>query len=484
MRFIPGREFACQRSTWYRPGLRAVLMMAGGLLALGTALGVSGCAPQLTGSSGALAWEVTDLRVVERSVAGTARDLYTFTLVLQETQGSAVTFTHLEQTVSQPSVNAVGEARHSSMLWKLRPHGELRQPFSFYWYCATGDCPNRQFIAPAPWYNIRLTGTDARGQSVQVEIDVKLPGNPPGPKVGPSLAMSSGTSPTPGMATGQGSGSVPFRNVLNHIWIHAVLNQKEQDTLLLDTGAAQTLITPDTAQRLGISPAPNAPKRPLTVVGGHRVEIPFVQLSTIAVGEAVVEHLQAGVVASFPHAPLADGILGEDFLKHFMVTFNYTTSRLWLEPTGALPALLSTTAPHQERVYGPIPLRVVKNHLFVRALLHQKEPVTLLLDTGASYTMLTPHIAQQLGISPPAHAPRKTLSKADGQQYDAPFVQCEAIAVGEAVVQNLPVGIYEVLPDAPAVSGILGVDFLEHFTVTLDHATRRLWLVSPQAAPS
>ena len=98
--------------------------------------------------------------------------------------------------------------------------------------------------------------------------------------------------------------------------------------------------------------------------------------------------------------------------------------------------------------------------------------------------MLTPHIAQQLGISPPAHAPRKTLSKADGQQYDAPFVQCEAIAVGDAMVENLPVGIYEVLPDAPAVSGILGVDFLEHFTVTLDHATRRLWLVSPQAAPS
>jgi hypothetical protein len=129
MRLIPCREFVCQRPRWYRRALRAGLMIVGGLLALGTGLGVLGCAPHLTGNSGALTWQVTDLRVVERSVAGTARDLYTFTLVLQETQGSAVTFTHLEQTVSQPSVNAVGEARHSAVLWKLRPHGELRQPF-------------------------------------------------------------------------------------------------------------------------------------------------------------------------------------------------------------------------------------------------------------------------------------------------------------------------------------------------------------------
>ena len=43
MRFISGREFACQRPTWYRRALRAVLMMAGGLLALGTALGSPVC---------------------------------------------------------------------------------------------------------------------------------------------------------------------------------------------------------------------------------------------------------------------------------------------------------------------------------------------------------------------------------------------------------------------------------------------------------
>src|SRR4029453_4672235 len=120
-----------EAASWYHRALRVVLLMVAGLLALG----VPGCAPQLTGNSGALTWEVTDLRIVERSVAGTARNLYTFTLVLQETQGSAVTFTHLEQTVSQPSVKAVGEAQYSAVLWKLRPHGELRQSFSFYWYC-------------------------------------------------------------------------------------------------------------------------------------------------------------------------------------------------------------------------------------------------------------------------------------------------------------------------------------------------------------
>jgi predicted aspartyl protease len=132
-------------------------------------------------------------------------------------------------------------------------------------------------------------------------------------------------------------------------------------------------------------------------------------------------------------------------------------------------------------VHGPIPLRLGPSHVLVRAVLYGQEPVTLLLDTGASHTLLTPAIARRLGLSPTADAPTKTLTRADGQFHTVPLVVCKALAVGEAVVEQLPVGITEVDPTAPAVEGLLGVDFLARFTVTLDYGTRQLWLAAPQA---
>jgi clan AA aspartic protease (TIGR02281 family) len=133
-------------------------------------------------------------------------------------------------------------------------------------------------------------------------------------------------------------------------------------------------------------------------------------------------------------------------------------------------------------VHGPIPLHLSKqHHVLVRAVLHGREPVMLLLDTGASHTLLAPAIAQRLGLSPTADAPTKTLTRADGQPQTIPFVLCASLAVGEAVVEQLPVGITDVDPTAPSVGGLLGVDFLARFTVTLDHATRQLWLAAPQA---
>ena len=110
------------------------------LLTLAAALVVTGCTERqvrVTGASGPIAWQVTDFRIVARSVQGTPRDLYTFTLVLQETQGTAITFQHVVSRLTHPSIPTLPQ--QSPILWQLRPHGELRQPFSFP-LCTTDAC--------------------------------------------------------------------------------------------------------------------------------------------------------------------------------------------------------------------------------------------------------------------------------------------------------------------------------------------------------
>src|SRR5215831_17316437 len=104
------------------------------LLTLWAVLVVTGCPERqahVTGVSGPIVWQVTDFRIVARSVQGTPRDLYSFTLVLQETQGTTITFQQVVSRLTHPSIPTVPQ--QSTVFWQLRPHGELRQPFSFPW---------------------------------------------------------------------------------------------------------------------------------------------------------------------------------------------------------------------------------------------------------------------------------------------------------------------------------------------------------------
>jgi predicted aspartyl protease len=269
---------------------------------------------------------------------------------------------------------------------------------------------------------------------------------------------------------------VPFHIVNNTIRLYVLLNRKEFATLLLDTGASHTFLTPDTAKRLGISPAADAPKHLSAVLGGRQVEFPLVRLASLAVGEAVMEDLEVGVLASFPHAPLVDGIVGGSFLKHFTMTVDYATSRLRLAPKDMpVPSPLSTVLA-TGGARSAIPIQIAGNHILVRALLNHQEEVVLLLDTGASRTILTPETAQRLGSTPAPDVPRQTLRVVDGQLHEVPLVPLAALAVGDAVVENLQVGVSVIFPKVPGIGGLLGGDFLEQFTITLDRTARQMWL--------
>jgi predicted aspartyl protease len=261
--------------------------------------------------------------------------------------------------------------------------------------------------------------------------------------------------------------------------VRAVLNQQEYATLLLDTGAGQTFVTPDTAQRLGLIPATDTPTRTTAVVGGRQVQVPMVRLATLAIGNARRDNLPVGVLESFPHAPLFDGILGGSFLEHFTLTLDYPGSRLWLVPRGT--PFTPLTIPKTLAVGShAIPLKLANSYLLVSAVLNRTESVLLLLDTGASHTLITPRVAQRLGVEVTAHTPRRTMMVADGQRQEVPVVQLTALTVGHATVERPAVAISELFPRPSAVDGLLGMDFLGQFIVTLDRAAQQMWLASRQ----
>jgi clan AA aspartic protease (TIGR02281 family) len=123
-----------------------------------------------------------------------------------------------------------------------------------------------------------------------------------------------------------------------------------------------------------------------------------------------------------------------------------------------------------------VPLQRAGQHLLVQALLNGTVTAPLLVDTGASYTVLAPAVARQLALNLQnvAVMPMRSASGV----FLAPLTKIKSLAVGEATVHDLEVIIHDAIP---GLGGLLGMSFLEHFTVTT--TSQALILAPPLETP-
>lgn len=121
-----------------------------------------------------------------------------------------------------------------------------------------------------------------------------------------------------------------------------------------------------------------------------------------------------------------------------------------------------------------IPFELKSNLIMVDALL-DGSPRRLVLDTGASQTVLTPRGAEGLtGIG----ADGKT-GRGAGGDLRVSFARVGSLAVGGQIVRDLQVGVTELGQLESCVGdldGVLGFDFLSRFVLTIDYRRRQLEL--------
>lgn len=122
-----------------------------------------------------------------------------------------------------------------------------------------------------------------------------------------------------------------------------------------------------------------------------------------------------------------------------------------------------------------VPIQVAGNAMFVHAIVNHSQRVFLLVDSGASSTLIRPLVLTRLGLTVPPDAPRHRLTVVGGQTLDVPFVTV-AMQVGDATIEHLEVAVAEALPGSPDLDGLLGADFLQRFKVTLEKTARRMTL--------
>ena len=133
------------------------------------------------------------------------------------------------------------------------------------------------------------------------------------------------------LAEGAKASTVAIRQLYTALLVPVKINGISA-TLVLDTGATQTLVKPDVADRAGLEVKSGAPMVRGNVVGGRRLAVPLVRARSVSVGEAAVEDIDVGVFDALPGRPEVDGLLGSTFLQHFKFTVDRKNGQLTLEP--------------------------------------------------------------------------------------------------------------------------------------------------------
>jgi len=111
-----------------------------------------------------------------------------------------------------------------------------------------------------------------------------------------------------------------------------------------------------------------------------------------------------------------------------------------------------------------IPLLRNGSHFLVDAGLGS-QPARLLIDTGASLTMLTPDTLQRSTSGARATGKTGLFNTANGR-VSAPIYRLDSLSVGDWQVSDIEVGVLD-LRD-PDIDGLLGMNFLRHFQFFID----------------
>ena len=113
--------------------------------------------------------------------------------------------------------------------------------------------------------------------------------------------------------------------------------------------------------------------------------------------------------------------------------------------------------------------------LVVPVTLNNERDVELILDTGATMTVLSSTVALELGLFSNTQTQVTTVNTAGGP-VQVNLTQIDSIQIETAKARNVSVVIHD-LPEAqPGIDGLLGMSFLNNFLVTLDSDQGQLHL--------
>ncbi len=258
-------------------------------------------------------------------------------------------------------------------------------------------------------------------------------------------------------------------------------DHKEPLRFVLDTGSGMSVISEETAERLGIKPVARG-GRAGAVGGGGKFEIVYGFLQSLEIGDARIQNVPVYIRKFYSAGKPADGYLGIAAISDFVATLDYkakTFSLLRRKDSNSVKEALKKTQANTAKEFQPpaitVPTRLTSSGLLSAEVNVQgvEEPLNFIVDTGASITVISSRLAEREEIG--QYLQRNEFIKlfgAAGIAENTPVLLLPKLSFGaharegvKVVAVNLDT-INETTGFQQA--GILGTNFLNHFRVTFD----------------
>jgi predicted aspartyl protease len=294
-----------------------------------------------------------------------------------------------------------------------------------------------------------------------------------------SLASAVGYPAEHPIAAGGGCGTVRLGEAtvatLRNAPIVTLSANEVPVTVVIDTGAETTILTPAVAQRIGAQRPQIEFQRQLRGIGGT-LPTTEVELRSFTVGGVPIPWRRVRVapinVANVFSGPL-DGVLGADSLSSFDVDLDLPGHRMALYEKQTCPgARPAWTEPYARIGAG----RSRADHLFFPIQLDGRR-TDAFVDTGSQFTVLSTRAALDLGVNAAVLARDRvaTVRGAAAEQLAAHVHRFAQLEIGAETIHNPEIIVTDVtLSDADLV---LGIDFLRPRRIWFSYGSQQIFIM-------
>jgi len=288
--------------------------------------------------------------------------------------------------------------------------------------------------------------------------------------------------------SGEYRSSVAFEATDNRPVLEVKINgQREPLKFVLDTGSGMSVVSEQTAKRLGMKPVAKGGLA-RAVGGGGKFEIVYGFLESIEIGNSKISNVPVYIRKFFDsHLPV-DGYLGLSVVSKFLTSIDYGSRRISLvrqQQTEEVEPWTTVRRPEQFQSLIPVspndgsvevPLRTTSSGFLSGevGLDGFDKNVNFIIDTAASITVISEKFSQQEQLLDLLQPSKMRVFGAAGVTEDVKLLQLPRLSLGLTRMERINAAVLDLEPVNETAgftqSGILGGNFLRHFRIYFDFA--------------
>jgi len=272
-----------------------------------------------------------------------------------------------------------------------------------------------------------------------------------------------------------------------------VNGSKQTLRFVLDTGSGMSVLSEETARKIGIRPVARGGQA-RAVGGGGKFEIVYGYLNSLEIGEIKVTKVPVYIRHFYDETNPVDGYLGIAAINHMVTSVDYGSMKLTLDRQRKDPVTPEgTAAPNPNAtsvVPSPainIPIRTTASGFLSGEVLIDgfTKPMNFIIDTGATVTVLSERTAAMEEAQELIRPSRMRVYGAAGVAENVKVAMLRKIALGSYSREDIDAAVLDLESVNETAgflqSGILGGNFLRHYRLIFDfpHGVMRLEPLQP-----